>query len=114
MAEPHGVGERGGREPRERTMAGGEQRKYYVDELHGLLASARTELGRVCVERDKARVGREVFKTELAKRRVGDSGSMLTGPVIVVRGGGERRGAGLVFILCGTVCPKCCRILRST
>jgi hypothetical protein len=64
-------------------MAGGEQRKYYVDELRGLLASAQIKLGRVRTERDEACVGRDVAETELARRRAGDSGSTSKGPVIV-------------------------------
>ncbi len=91
MVEPPGAGERVGWEPRERTMAGGEQRKYYVDKLRGLLALAQTELGCVRTERDKAPVGRDVAKTELARRRAGDGGSTLKGPVVI---GGRGRGGG--------------------
>ncbi len=60
-------------------MAGGEQREYYVDKLHGLLASAQTELGRVRTERDEARVGRDAAKTELARTRARDGGLTLKG-----------------------------------
>jgi hypothetical protein len=88
MAEPHGAGERGGREPRERTMAGGEQREYYVDKLRGLLASAQTELGRVRTERDEARVGRDAAETELARRRAGSADRRRRGPSSSGGGGG--------------------------
>ncbi len=102
MAEPHGAGERGGREQRERTMAGGEQHKYYVDELRGLLASAQTELGCVRTERDKARVGRDAAETELVRRRAGDGGSTSKGARRRRGGGGGGGGArhGRVVVIC--------------
>ncbi len=83
MAKPHRAGERESWEPRERTMVGGEQRKYYVDKLRGLLALAQTKLGRVRTERDKAHVGRDPAETELARRRAWDGRSTSKGPVVL-------------------------------